>query len=70
MPISGQETVGLLQGKLQGPDWLSGGAFGAEASIAAVAVCFGVTTLMYRVVQKRGSVMPPFWKRPSHAVVM
>ncbi len=65
VPISGQETVGLLQGKLQGPDWLSGGAFGAEASVVAVAVGALVAASLYRVVQKRGGVTLPYWKRAA-----
>ncbi len=65
VPVSGRESVGLLQGRLEGPDWLSGGAFGAEASVVAVAAGAVVAALLYRVVQKRGGVILPYWKRRS-----
>ena len=63
VPVSGNDIPGLLQGRLQGPIWLTGGAFGAEASVVAVVICFLVAVLLYRRVQKRGAVMLPFWKR-------
>ena len=35
--VSGQDAgVSLLQAQIQGPDWITGGAFGAEASVVAV----------------------------------
>lgn len=35
--VSGQDAgVSLLQAQIQGPDWVTGGAFGAEASVVAV----------------------------------
>jgi len=36
--VSGVRVEGWLHGDLHGPDWLSGGAFGAEASVVAVVV--------------------------------
>jgi membrane protease YdiL (CAAX protease family) len=63
VPVSGTESLGLLQGRLQGPSWLSGGAFGAEASLVAVAICLLVGVLLYRGVQKRGGVILPYWRR-------
>jgi membrane protease YdiL (CAAX protease family) len=69
VPVSGSEIPGLYRGRLQGPDWLSGGAFGAEASAVAVLICFLVAVAMYRVVQKRGGVISPIWRRPAaHAM--
>lgn len=63
VPVSGTDLPGLLQGRLEGPVWLSGGAFGAETSTVAVAICLLVAVLLYRVLQKRGEVMLPYWKR-------
>jgi membrane protease YdiL (CAAX protease family) len=37
--VSGSTSTGLLRGELSGPIWLSGGEFGAEASVVAIAVC-------------------------------
>jgi uncharacterized protein len=46
--VSGQSGHGWLRSSLTGPDWLTGGAFGAEASIVSVAVCLiGSLFLLY-----------------------
>ena len=37
--VSASDTKGLLQAKLTGPDWLTGGAFGAEGSVVALTIC-------------------------------
>jgi membrane protease YdiL (CAAX protease family) len=59
--VSGGASKGLLQSRMVGPDWLTGGSFGAEASVAAWAVCVaaGITLLVLAV--KRGRIVPPFW---------
>ena len=36
LPTSGHPAKGVLQGQLSGPEWLSGGAYGIEASISNV----------------------------------
>jgi membrane protease YdiL (CAAX protease family) len=65
--VSGNEMEGLLDSTLTGPEWLSGGAFGAEASIVAVVVCLAASALvLWRVRQRRGWVAP-FWARRSRA---
>jgi membrane protease YdiL (CAAX protease family) len=49
--VSGTTSPALLQSQLTGPSWLSGGEFGAEASIIAVAFSgtLGVLLLMRSV---------------------
>jgi len=37
--VSGSAGTGLLRAKMTGPDWLTGGTFGVEASVVALAVC-------------------------------
>jgi hypothetical protein len=37
-PVSGGDAVGLLKAEFPGPDWLTGGSFGPEASVVTVAV--------------------------------
>jgi hypothetical protein len=39
VPVSGLASHGLLDATLSGPVWLSGGEFGAESSVVAIAVC-------------------------------
>ena len=48
--VSGQEAgESLLQAQIEGADWLTGGAFGAEASVVAVVVGLAVSAwFIYR----------------------
>lgn len=61
--VSGNSVDGLLRPRIAGPDWLTGGDFGAEASLPAVVVCtlFGAATLV--LAYRRGQVIAPFWRR-------
>jgi membrane protease YdiL (CAAX protease family) len=53
--VSGVQIRGWLHGELRGPDWLSGGAFGAEASLVAVAVgCGAAVVLLVRSIRTHG----------------
>jgi membrane protease YdiL (CAAX protease family) len=61
--VSGNPTPGLLQGNLTGPVWLSGGAFGAEASIVAVALCLGVGLYFTARAVQRNHIAQPSWRR-------
>jgi membrane protease YdiL (CAAX protease family) len=61
--VSGNDFTGLLESKLSGPEWLSGGAFGAEASVVAVAIGIVGFVLFYWQAQKRGHVIAPFRAR-------
>ncbi len=61
--VSGFEQKGLLRPDMRGPEWLTGGAFGAEASVIAliVNVVFGIALLI--IAYRRGNVVAPFWAR-------
>jgi membrane protease YdiL (CAAX protease family) len=54
---------GFIRSALQGSEWLTGGSFGVEASVVAVAVCSTVGVLMLVKAVRRGHIMPPPWKR-------
>jgi len=58
----------LTQGSLSGPVILMGGAFGPEASIVAVILCFGVATHLLWRAAKRGRIQPSLWF-PRNAAV-
>lgn len=49
--VSGQDAgVSLLQAQIEGPDWITGGVFGAEASVIAVVVGAVVSAwFIYRI---------------------
>lgn len=47
--VSGHSGDAWLRGSLSGPEWLTGGAFGAEGSVVAVALCLVVTGVMLKL---------------------
>jgi membrane protease YdiL (CAAX protease family) len=67
--VSGADTKGLLQAKLTGADWLTGGAFGAEGSVIAVTICATAGIVLVVQAVRKGNVVPPFWSiaRPPPA---
>ncbi len=58
VPVSGTAPHGLLDSTLTGPTWLSGGEFGAEASIIAVALSGALGVLMIVRVARGGGLVP------------
>ncbi len=62
MSVSGGSSQNsLIKGTLQGPDYLSGGIFGPEASIVAVLVCLTAATILLRRTVRLRRVEPPIW---------
>lgn len=58
IPVSGGAADGWLVSYRTGPSWLSGGAFGAEASVVALLVCSVFTAALVTVALRRGSIVP------------
>jgi membrane protease YdiL (CAAX protease family) len=56
-------TNAVTVGKLSGPALLTGGAFGPEASIVAVVLCFSVAILLLWRAAATGRMHPPLWSR-------
>jgi membrane protease YdiL (CAAX protease family) len=65
--VSGGATEGLLQSRLVGPVWLTGGAFGAEASVVAVIVCVAAGLLLLLASRREGHVIAAPWSAPAAA---
>ena len=64
MQISGNATkTELVRGALSGPPILTGGSFGPEASIIAVAICLGVAILLLYRTFRLGRIEAPAWSR-------
>lgn len=59
--VSGNVVEGLLRPRISGPNWLTGGPFGAEASLPAVLVCGMAGAVLIGVATRRGRVVAPFW---------
>lgn len=66
--VSGFRQDGVLIPRITGSDLLTGGSFGAEASLPAIIVCtaFGIALLV--VAHRRDRFVQPFWmRRPQPA---
>lgn len=65
IPVSGTKADGWLVSTRSGPDWLSGGVFGAEASVIALVLCSLVSAMLLAVALRRGLIVPPRWRRQA-----
>lgn len=63
IPVSGIELTGWLDASVSGPEWLSGGAFGAEASVLTVFLCTSLAAWFGWRALRCGHIRPPFWRR-------
>jgi len=63
IPVSGLDADGWLVSNRTGPDWLSGGVFGAEASVVALTLCSLCSLALLGLVLRRGSTVRPAWRR-------
>lgn len=63
VPVSGIDVDGLVTAQMSGPELLSGGAFGLEASLIAVVLATGTGVWLLMKAMKKGEVMQPWWVR-------
>jgi membrane protease YdiL (CAAX protease family) len=61
--VSGIEVRGLLKSTLTGPDLLSGGRFGPEASVLAVLVCTSMAIVLTVQAIRAGQIVRPYWTK-------
>lgn len=60
--VSGNNARGLLRATLAGLDLLTGGTFGAEASILVVLASLGLGILLLWRAKEKGDFIRPFWR--------
>ncbi len=65
VPVSGNEPNGLITTTFLGADWLTGGAFGMEASLIVVLAWLIVATVLLVLAGRRGLLISPRWQRPA-----
>ena len=62
--VSGNDAAqGLVRSTIKGPDLLTGGSFGVESSVLALALCTTTGIAMLVMAGRRGRIVPPAWKR-------
>ena len=57
------EQPGLFKATIEGPELLTGGKFGMEATIVALLICTTAGLVMLIMAVRRGNIAPPFWQR-------
>jgi membrane protease YdiL (CAAX protease family) len=64
VPVSGGEApLGLLITRRLGPDWLTGGDFGLEASVVAMVVASLAGVILLLLAIQRGQLVPAPWRQ-------
>jgi membrane protease YdiL (CAAX protease family) len=58
-----EKTKSLLEAKIQGPEFITGGAFGPEGSIQAIAFCAIGTIIILILSRKQNKIIKPYWKQ-------
>ena len=61
--VSGGARDGLLASRFEGTPWITGGEFGPEASILAIAICLTAGIALLIAARRRGQFLPPWWRR-------
>lgn len=64
----GVAEPGLFKTVFTGPDILTGGNFGLEASLVACVVCTSTGIFLLMKAIRRGNIIAPFWKRSQTAM--
>ena len=68
IPVSGGPApLGLLITRRVGPEWLTGGDFGLEASVVALVVATGAGLVILHRAVKRGTLVQPMWRKSAAA---
>jgi len=58
-----EKTNSLLQAKIEGPEFITGGEFGPEGSIQAIVFCLIATVVFLFLCHKENMIIKPYWKK-------
>ncbi|RKR10072.1 hypothetical protein C8C83_1741 [Flavobacterium sp. 90] len=58
-----EKTSSLLTAKIQGPEFITGGEFGPEGSLQAIAFCALGTIILLILIHKENKIIKPYWKK-------
>lgn len=65
--VSGKKMEGMIGVQFTGSEWLTGGAFGPEASVVAVVVCLIAAASFILMARRKGHIVAPVWRRRRDA---
>jgi len=68
MPCSGIVKPGFIQTSITGPAWLTGGAWGIEASYIHIVIIILIGLYIIKLNINKGSNVPPSWKRKGNII--
>jgi len=66
---SGNTFDGLISPEISGPNWITGGTFGIEASLITLVIGLIAALILLRMVIKDGQVVYPVWSRRKEAEI-
>ncbi|MEN2414405.1 CPBP family intramembrane glutamic endopeptidase [Flavobacterium mesophilum] len=58
-----EKTNSLLEAKIQGPTFITGGEFGPEGSIQAILICLIATIILFVLNARQNKIVKPYWKK-------
>lgn len=58
-----EKTNSLLNAKIQGPEFITGGEFGPEGSIQAILFCAVGAIVLLALSRKENKIIKPYWKK-------
>ncbi len=58
-----EKTNNLVEAQIQGPEFITGGAFGPEGSIQAIVFCALATIVLLVLCHKNNKIINPSWKK-------
>ena len=61
VPVSGLDSHGLVEARLSGPQILSGGTFGLEASVIAMVIATSAGVVLVVLAARQGKLVQPWW---------
>jgi membrane protease YdiL (CAAX protease family) len=63
MPNSGYQSDGLIKPIIEGPEWITGGKFGIEASVIVILIWFIIGLIILKIAIEKNQLVLPVWKR-------
>lgn len=58
-------TQAVWSTQLSGPAFVTGGDYGADRSVVAVAICLAAALALLAIARRRGRIVRPVWTRPA-----